>query len=193
MIQYFTIVPYYVKVDHNLTFVSSMTLPKHVASQRKTKNKGISILLLVETNLAFSKSIQNLDADFLHRLLKKKNRKLAYTCNSSFCFKVDVLSQTILEPVMNYIASIYISLNLKIPLKLKSVLLTLTFTLKSTTEEDKKKQTSTTNTMTSLFQYHSDVLDISQLLTQKATQTRLRCSQVEVIALTILRPLSQSG
>ena len=92
MIQYSTIVPYYVKVDHNLTFVSSMTLPKHVASQRRTKNKGISILLLVETNLVFSKSIQNHDADFLHRLLRKKDRKLAHTCNSSFCNKVDVLS-----------------------------------------------------------------------------------------------------
>jgi hypothetical protein len=67
--------PYYVKVDHNLTFVSSMTLPKHVASQRRTENKGISILLLVETNLAFSKSIQNHDADFLHRLLRKKDRR----------------------------------------------------------------------------------------------------------------------
>jgi hypothetical protein len=42
----------------------------------------------------------------------------------------------ILESVMNYIASIHISLNLKILLKLKSLLLTLTFTLKSTTEED---------------------------------------------------------
>ena len=92
MIQYSTIVPYYVKVDHNLTFVSSMTLPKHVASQRRTENKGISILLLVETNLAFSKSIQNHDADFLHRLLRKKDRKLAHTCNSSFCNKGDVLS-----------------------------------------------------------------------------------------------------
>ena len=68
MIHYSTIVPYYVKVDHNLTFVSSMTLPKHVASQRKTKNKGISILLLVETHLALSKTIQNHDADFLHWL-----------------------------------------------------------------------------------------------------------------------------
>ena len=92
MIQYSTIVPYYVKVDHNLTFVSSMTLPKHVASERKTENKDINILLLVETLLAFSKPIQNHDADFLHRLLRKKDRKLAHTCNSSFCNKVDVLS-----------------------------------------------------------------------------------------------------
>ena len=92
MIQYSTIVPYYVKVDHNLTFVSSMTLPKHVASQRRTENKDINILLLVETLLAFSKSIQNHEADFLHRLLRKKDRKLAHTCNSSFCNKVDVLS-----------------------------------------------------------------------------------------------------
>ena len=66
MIQYSTILPYYVKVDHNLTFVNSMTLPKHVASQRRTENKDINILLLVETLLAFSKSIQNHDADFLH-------------------------------------------------------------------------------------------------------------------------------
>jgi hypothetical protein len=92
MIQYSTIVPYYVKVDHNLTFVSSMTLPKHVASQRRTENKDINILLLVETLLAFSKSIQNHDADFLHWLLRKKDRKLAHTCNSSFCNTVDVLS-----------------------------------------------------------------------------------------------------
>jgi hypothetical protein len=45
-----------------------MTLPKHVASQRRTENKGISILFLVETNLALSKTIQNHDADFLHWL-----------------------------------------------------------------------------------------------------------------------------
>jgi hypothetical protein len=62
MIHYSTIVPYYVKVDHNLTFVNSMTLSK----QRRTENKGISILLLVETHLALSKTIQNHDADFLH-------------------------------------------------------------------------------------------------------------------------------
>jgi hypothetical protein len=66
MIQYSTIVPYYVKVDHNLTFVNAMTMLKHVASQRRTDNKGIIILLLVETNLALSKSIQNHDANFLH-------------------------------------------------------------------------------------------------------------------------------
>ena len=72
----------------------------------------------------------------------------------------------ILESVINYIASIHISLNLKIVLKLKSLLLTLTFTLKLTTEED-KKEASTTNTMTSFFQYHSNFLDISQLLMQK--------------------------
>jgi hypothetical protein len=88
MIQYSTIVPYYVKVDHNLTFVSSMTLPKHVASQRRTENKGISILLLVETNLAFSKSIQNHDADFLHRLLRKKDRKLAIPAIPASAIKV---------------------------------------------------------------------------------------------------------
>ena len=84
MIQYSTIVAYYVKVDHNLTFVNSMTLPKHVVSQRRTENKGISILLLVETNLALSKAIQNHDADFLHWLLRNKDRKLAHTSNSSF-------------------------------------------------------------------------------------------------------------
>jgi len=92
MIQYSTIVPYYVKVDHNLTFVNSMTLPKHVVSQRRTEDKGISILLLVKTNLALSKAIQNHDADFLHWLLRNKDRRLAHTCNSSFRYKVDVLS-----------------------------------------------------------------------------------------------------
>ena len=84
MIYYSTIVPYYVKVDHNLICVNSMTLPKHVASQRRTENKGISILLLVETNVALSKAIQNYDADFLHWLLRNKDRKLTHTCNSSF-------------------------------------------------------------------------------------------------------------
>jgi hypothetical protein len=64
MIHYSTVVPYYVIVDHNLTFVNSMTLPK----QKRTENKGISILLLVETHLALSKTIQNHDADFLHWL-----------------------------------------------------------------------------------------------------------------------------
>ena len=64
MIHYSTVVPYYVKVDHNLTFVNSMTLPK----QKRTEDKGISILLLVETHLALSKTIQNHDADFLHWL-----------------------------------------------------------------------------------------------------------------------------
>jgi hypothetical protein len=64
MIHYSTIVPYYVKVDHYLTFVNSMTLSK----QRRTENKGISILLLVETHLVLSKTIQNHDADFLHWL-----------------------------------------------------------------------------------------------------------------------------
>ena len=92
MIQYSTIVPYYVKVDHNLTFVNSMTLPKHVVSQRRKKNKGISILLLVVTHLALWKTIQNHDADFHHCLLRNKDRKLAHTCNSSFRNKVDVLS-----------------------------------------------------------------------------------------------------
>ena len=90
--QYSTIVLYYVKVDHNLTCVSYMTLPKDVAFLRRTKNKGISRLLLVETNLAFSKAIQNHDADFLHWPLRNKDRKLAITCNSSLCFNVDVLS-----------------------------------------------------------------------------------------------------
>jgi hypothetical protein len=74
--------------------------------------------------------------------------------------------RAILESVVHYIASIQISLNSKILLKLKSLLLTLSFTLPTTTEED-QKQTSTTNTMTSLFQYISDFLDISQLLTQR--------------------------
>ena len=35
IIQYSTIVPYYVKVDHNLTFINPMTL-----TQMKTKKKG---------------------------------------------------------------------------------------------------------------------------------------------------------
>jgi hypothetical protein len=51
-------------------------------------------LLLVETNLALSKSIQNHDANFLHWLLRNKDRKIAHTCNSSFCYKVDVLSMS---------------------------------------------------------------------------------------------------
>ena len=58
MIQYSSILPYYVKVDHNLTFINSMTLPKHVVSQRRTENKGIIMMLLVETNLAMLKAIQ---------------------------------------------------------------------------------------------------------------------------------------
>jgi hypothetical protein len=41
-----------------------MTLPK----QKRTENKGIGILLLVETHLALSKTIQNHDADLLHWL-----------------------------------------------------------------------------------------------------------------------------
>jgi len=92
IIQYSTIVPYYVKVNHNLTFMNSMTLPIHVASQRRTENKGINALLLVETYLALSKAIQNHDADFLHWLLRNKDRKLAHSCNSSFRYKNDVLS-----------------------------------------------------------------------------------------------------
>ena len=47
MIQYSTIVPYCMKVGHDLTFINSMPLPKYVASQR-----SISILLLLETNFA---------------------------------------------------------------------------------------------------------------------------------------------
>ena len=50
------------------------------------------MMLLVETNLALSKAIQNHDADFLHWPLRNKDRKLANTCTSSFCYKVDVLS-----------------------------------------------------------------------------------------------------
>ena len=84
IIQYSTIAPVYVKVYLNLTFINSMTLPKQVASQRRKENKGINILLLVETNLAFPKAIQNHDADFLHWLLGNKDRKLAHTCNSTF-------------------------------------------------------------------------------------------------------------
>ena len=63
-----------------------MTLPKHVPFQRRTENKCISILLLVETNIALSTAIQN------QWLLMNKDRKLAHTCNSSFHYKVDVLS-----------------------------------------------------------------------------------------------------
>ena len=92
MIQYSTIVHYYIKVDHNLKFVNSMTLPKHVVSQRRTVNKGISIVLLVKSNLALSKAIQNHDADFLQWLLRNKDGKLAHTCKSSIRYKVDVLS-----------------------------------------------------------------------------------------------------
>ena len=84
MIQYSTIITYYVKVDLKLTFINTMTLLKHVASQRTTGNKGISILLLVETNFALSKAVQNHDANFLHWLLRIKDRQLAHTCNCSF-------------------------------------------------------------------------------------------------------------
>jgi hypothetical protein len=69
-----------------------MKLPKHVASQRRTENKGISILLLIETTRPLSNAIQNHDACFLHWLLRNKDRKLANTCNSSFRYTVDVLS-----------------------------------------------------------------------------------------------------
>ena len=41
-----------------------MTLPKHVASQRRTENKGIIMMWLAETHVALSKVIQNHDADF---------------------------------------------------------------------------------------------------------------------------------
>ena len=84
MIQYSTIIPYYVKVDLKLTFINSMTLSKHVASKRRTENKGNIILLLVETNVALSKAIQNHDANFHHWLLRIKDRQLAHTCNCSF-------------------------------------------------------------------------------------------------------------
>ena len=83
IIHYSTILSYYVKVGHNLTFVTSMKLPKHVASQRRTENKGISILLLVEP---FKIMMQT------SLVLRNKDRKLAHTCNSSFRYKVDVLS-----------------------------------------------------------------------------------------------------
>ena len=92
MIQYFSIVPNCMKMDHNPSFINYMTLPKHGDSQRRTENKGISILLLVETNLALSKAVQNHDADFLHWLLRNKDRKLTRTCNSSLRYIYDVLS-----------------------------------------------------------------------------------------------------
>ena len=139
-------------MDHHLTFINSYDIDWHKWRQRRTEHKGISMLLLVKTQLALSKDIQNHDADFLHLLLRNKDNKLAHTCNSSFRYKDDVLSRhrAILESVIHYIASIQISLNSKILLQLKSLLLTLSFSLPTTTEED-KKQTSTTNTMTSLF------------------------------------------
>ena len=84
MIQYSTIIPYYVKVDLKLTFINAMVLPKHVASQRRTENKGNIILLLVEANLALSKAIQNHDVNFIHWLLRIKDRQLTHTCNCSF-------------------------------------------------------------------------------------------------------------
>jgi hypothetical protein len=89
MVQYSTNVPYYVKLNLNLTFVNSMTLPK---THRRTENKDIIMILLVETHLALSKAIQNHDSGFLHWPLRKKDIKLAITCNSSLCYKVDVLS-----------------------------------------------------------------------------------------------------
>ena len=69
-----------------------MTLPKHVASQRRTENKGVIILLLVETNIALSKAIQNHDADSLHWFLRNKDRKLAQTYYFSFRDENDVVS-----------------------------------------------------------------------------------------------------
>ena len=60
---------------------------KHVTPQRRTVDKGISILLLVETNFALSKAIQNHDADFLHLPLRNKDRTLAHTCNFSFRYE----------------------------------------------------------------------------------------------------------
>ena len=57
MIQYFSIIPYCMKVAHNLTLIDSMTLPTHVASQRRTENKGIIMMLLVDTHLALSQAI----------------------------------------------------------------------------------------------------------------------------------------
>ena len=50
------------------------------------------MMLLVETNLALSKAIQNHDADFLHWPLRNRDRKLARTCYSRYRYKVDVLS-----------------------------------------------------------------------------------------------------
>jgi hypothetical protein len=84
MIQYFSIVPYCIKVDHNLTSINYMTLPTHVASQRRTENKGMIMMLFVETNLALWEAIQNHDADFRHWLLGNTDGKLAHTCNFSF-------------------------------------------------------------------------------------------------------------
>jgi hypothetical protein len=52
------------------------------------------MLLLVKKHLALMKDIQNHDADFLHLLLRNKDNKLAHTCNSSFRYKDDVLSQS---------------------------------------------------------------------------------------------------
>ena len=79
MIQYSMNIPYYVKVDLNLTFMQSMTLPKHVTSQRRTENKGVSMLLLVETNRALSKAIQNHDANLLQWLFRNKDSKFVHT------------------------------------------------------------------------------------------------------------------
>ena len=59
-------------------------IAKNGASQRRTENKGIIMMLLVETNLALSKAIQNHDAYFLQGLLRNKDRNLAQICNFSF-------------------------------------------------------------------------------------------------------------
>ena len=67
----------HMKMDHNLTSINSMTLPKHVASQRRTESKCIIMMLLVETNLVLSKAIQNHEADFFQGLLRNKDTKIS--------------------------------------------------------------------------------------------------------------------
>ena len=82
-------------------------------------------------------------ADFLQGLLKNRDRILAKTFNSSFRY--------IYDSVIIYIASIQMSLKLRIRLIHNNLILTLAFTLKSTTEDD-QKQKSTTTAMTTLLQ-----------------------------------------
>ena len=107
------------------------------------------MLLLVKTHLTLSKDIQNHDTDFLHLLLRNKDNKLAHTCYSSFRYKDDVLSQSN--------SRIGDTLHLIYPNQLE--LKDTTETQKSASDPDIYLKINNGGRL--------DVLDISQLLTQK--------------------------